>query len=197
MRARFTARVETSERDDREIDGIVIVARPDAFRMSLISPLGLSVFDHVSNGDRSRTRYPMGPPSSESAAAATPFSHEELAEAFLRGDHAYPGHCAPDVIGKDVVEFRCSVAGNASYRILTVERAHGRILDERSYRDGRERLHITLGDHRVTDGVELPRRITMRWPGRDRQTDIEIHEYQINPPLDADLFAVEPPPDRR
>lgn len=205
LRARFTVRIRNGEQEDRELDGVVIVAKPDSFRMSLISPLGLSVFDHVANGDRSRTRYPMGPLSSDGSdtsaaageAATTPFSGDEMAEPFLRRDLAHPGRCRLDEIREDVVELRCATASDATYRTITIERAHGRIVAERSFRDGGERLHITLDDHHITHGVELPRRITMSWPDRDHHAEIRIRQYEINPRLDVDLFAVEPRRERR
>ena len=120
-----------------------------------------------------------------------------MIEAFLRGAQAYPGRCSPEESGEDAVEFRCATGSDASYRTITIERAHGRIVAERSFRDGGERLHITLDDHHTTDGVELPHRITLSRPGRDQHTEIRIRRYEINPRLDADLFAVEPRRERR
>lgn len=198
LRARFTVEFQADPRHRRQLDGVVVVRKPDAFRMSLVSPFGLTVFDHVARAGSARTRYPMGEPGRGPDAS---LSHEQMAQAFLRGEHAFPGRCEARAVTTDTVEFRCADAGRDHHRRLTVERASGNILLERSFTAGREQLRIERGDYRRAGGsgprqrhldVELPWRIKMTTPGTDRIVEIGIRTYEIDPDLAEDLFMFDP-----
>src|SRR5574340_57689 len=51
LRARFTAHSRRGD-DTHAADGVLLVKKPDRFRLRLMLPLGLTIFDYVSWGHR-------------------------------------------------------------------------------------------------------------------------------------------------
>src|SRR5262249_42706662 len=96
LRARFVAENERNGEKHR-VSGVLLVKKPAKFRLRMMLPFGLTVFDYVSWGARAQLSLPLedrvvnGPPWDEAVA----FSQEDLGQAFLRGANAFPGTCAP------------------------------------------------------------------------------------------------------
>src|SRR5262249_46077211 len=91
LRARFIAENERNGEQHR-VNGVLLVKKPAKFRLRMMLPFGLTVFDYVSWGGRAQLSLPLedrivnGPPWDEAVA----FSQEDLGQAFLRGANAFP-----------------------------------------------------------------------------------------------------------
>lgn len=188
LRAQF-ASTTTFAGTERSADGVLIVQKPDRFRLRLFLPLGLALFDYLSVGERTWVTAPRSPQrSGESQPDAAPaFSRNDLGQAFLRGDYAYPGDCeATDAPGAEVV-IACRVAGEIR-RELRVARATGLIAEETSYERGLARMILRPDDYRPVGVLWLPFHIYMVYPEKGASVDIRIQAYELNPVLDAVLF---------
>src|SRR4029077_17363035 len=93
LRARFSS-VTRMPGAERSADGVLLVAKPDRFRLRLMLPFGLTVFDYLNVGDHSWMTLPLADPQQRAHAQEfAPFSRDDLGQAFLRGAYAFPGDC--------------------------------------------------------------------------------------------------------
>jgi hypothetical protein len=189
LRAQFSTHTQTPA-GERSADGVLLVKKPDAFRLRLYLPFGLTVFDYVSVGERVQIVLPMegrvvdSPPTGDLAV----FSQDDLGQAFLRGGRAFPGTCRPDGDG-DGVRVDCTRADGTLQRRIRIDARTATIAEEVSYRDGAERLVMRFEDYRVADGGVLPYRIQLTEPQRSMSVTIAVRRYEVNPELRAELFA--------
>jgi hypothetical protein len=190
LRARFTARTRTPG-GERSADGVLLVKKPDSFRLRLYLPFGLTVFDYVSVGERVQLSLPLegrivnGPPTGDLAL----FSQSDLGQAFLRGPQAFPGTCRPQWDGDGAVLVRCSDAAGVPQRRLRIDARTATIAEEISYAEGSERVVMRFEDYRVVDGGVLPFRIALSQPQRGVSVTISVRRHEVNPELKAELFA--------
>ncbi len=185
LRARFrsVARLRGAE---RSADGVLVIAKPDRFRLRLMLPFGLTVFDHLTVGDETWLVLPLADQQARDRAGEfAPFSREDLGQAFLRGPYAFPGECeaAPAPAGQ--VWVTCHESGALRRTLLIGEDG---ISEETSYEGGAPRMLIHYADYRAVDGVGLPFHITLDFPQRQQSVDIAIERYEVNPMLSDDLF---------
>ncbi|MBI1814003.1 MAG: hypothetical protein HYR72_03415 [Deltaproteobacteria bacterium] len=195
LRARFTA--ESRRGDERHTTtGVLLVKKPDRFRLRMLLPIGFTVFDYVRTGAHSQVSLPLedrvivDPPPD----GALPFSQADFAEAFLRGQAAFPGACAPSssVSNDHGAVIVCREAGQI-VREIRLDASAATIREETSYEAGQPRMIIGYDDYREIDGVALPFHITMRYPARDLAVDIAVQRYEVNPALRDDLFRLAAP----
>jgi hypothetical protein len=187
MRARFaaTTRIDTEE---RRADGVLLVHKPDHFRLRLLLPLGVTVFDYVSAAERVQMVLPLenrvinGEPQGNLAA----FSRADLGQAFLRGPYAFPGRCEARPVAAEIV-VQCGDEG--SRREIHIDRATATIREETSFTGGVARLQLRFSDYRADGDTLLPYRIALSYPDRAMRVDIEVGRYEVNPALGAELFA--------
>jgi len=190
LRARFTSTTHLPD-GERSVDGVLLVAKPDRFRLRLMLPLGITVFDFLSVGEQTWIVLPLGDERRRDADDAfAAFSRDDLGAAFLRGAYAFPGTCSASAGGADEVLVDC-VADAASHRTIRIDRAG--ITEETSYANDTPRLRIRYADYRDVSGVSVPFHITLEYPQRRQSVDIAIDAYEVNPVLSATAFA--PPPD--
>ena len=190
LRARFRS-VTRLPGTERSADGVLLVAKPDRFRLRLMLPLGLTVFDLLSVGDQTWIALPLADSTQrqrDDAFAA--FSRDDLGATFLRGAYAFPGTCVAAAGSDDEVLVRCAVDG-VTRRTLRIGSAG--IIEETSFEAGEPRLRVRYADYRTVGGVSVPFRITLEYPQRQQTVDIAIEDYEVNPALSAAAFA--PPPD--
>lgn len=190
LRARFKA---TAFHDSEEsvVQGVLLVRKPDRFRMRLLLPFGITVLDYVSYGDRDWTLLPLA--RSGEAEEARLFSPADVRETFLRGNAAFPGTCSATGRSRSVVEVECRSCDDCPLlRSLRLDRRDGTISEETSYEGGGPRLSIRYGDYREVAGLPLPFHVIMEYPKRQLKVEIQIDAYEVNPPLKQELF--EPPP---
>jgi RNase P/RNase MRP subunit p29 len=100
--ARFAAELRNGE-TVRKADGVLLVKKPDRFRLRLMSFLGPTVLDYTSVAEHTRIELPLqgkhvvdGEVPSDAA-----MSPADLRQAFLRADAAFPGECTPQAEGDD------------------------------------------------------------------------------------------------
>jgi outer membrane biogenesis lipoprotein LolB len=194
LRARFTADSQR-EGERHSAEGVLLVKKPDRFRLRLMLPLGLTIFDYVSCGDRTQLALPMenkiisGPPRDNRLA----FSQEDLGEAFLRGPNAFPGTCRTNGIDASGVVVTCRDIAGGLLRQMHIDAETVTIRDETTYEGDEPRMVIRYDDYRSVGDMALPYHVVLRYPGQHVALDVAIHRYEVNPVLADDLFRpVEP-----
>lgn len=189
LRARFTADTQRAGAR-RTADGVLLVKKPDRFRLRMTLPFGLTIFDYLKWGDRAQLSLPLegrvvdGPLQGHGLA----FSQEDLGQAFLRGPYAFPGTCLANSSGGSTIVVLCRDASGALLRQMRVDSQSGALRDETSYDAGQAHMVIRYDDYRPADDTELPYRIILNYPAQDATLDIAIQRYEINPILADDLF---------
>jgi hypothetical protein len=187
LRARFSATVHRSE-NARRAEGVLLVKKPDRFRLRLLSPFGFTIFDYVTSGAHTRMELPLEGKRlvDDEIAAQSFFSAADLRQAFLRGAAAFPGRCTPQANGAEVT-VECHAPGDAR-REVHIARATATVSEEISFTGEAPRVVITFRDYRTVDGVPLPFAIELRAPGRQVAMQIALRSYEINPALADTLF---------
>jgi hypothetical protein len=200
LRARFNATSESGG-ESTTTSGVLLVAKPDRFRLRLMLPFGLTVFDAVESGGRLQMSLPLqgGATEGEAPRGPLPFSQIDLEEAFLRGPFAFPGRCEARGGSGDEILVRCAGDSAERARDLRLDAATATIVEEASLDpasgDPTPRFTVAYTDYRLagTPGVALPYRIRLGYPARRISLDIEIEKYEVNPALAATLFRpIEP-----
>jgi hypothetical protein len=183
LRARFTSTAR-ADAQSHTTTGVLLVHKPDRFRLRLLLPIGLTVLDYLQVGGQTYVEHPLAHHAPVDDAA---FSQADLAAAFLRGPDAFPGVCQPSR-ASDAVVVICRNAAGARLRELHVNAADATILHESSYDGDRVRVRIRYDDYRPVADLTLPFRIVMQYPGRAMTVEIAIQRYEVNPVLAAALF---------
>ena len=188
LRARFSATVHHSE-SERRAEGVLLVKKPDRFRLRLLSPFGFTVFDYVSHGMHGRMELPLEGKQlvDDEIGAQSPFSPVDFRQAFLRGPEAFPGRCTPQAAGAEVV-VNCRDAGGARLREVRIAGATGTVTRETSFDGDQPRAILQFDDYRVVDGLPVPFAIELRLPDRGVTVLIALRTYEINPLLADALF---------
>ena len=186
FRAEVHARDESGEPSARAVGGVLLVRKPEDFRLRLTLPLGLTVFDYLARGERVSVVRPLA--RGDDPADFRSFSREDLGQAFLRGGLAFPGTCAARRRSSPWLVFDCLVGGAKLLRQIRVDPDTGRIAQERSFRNGHVRLLLEYDDFRAADGADLPHRILLVYPDEGVHVDIEVDRYEVNPVLAERLF---------
>lgn len=185
LRVRFSS-VTRLPGAERSADGVLLVAKPDRFRLRLMLPFGLTVFDYLNVGDRTWMALPLADEQQRSRAGEfAPFSRDDLGQAFLRGAYAFPGDCVAAACGGEKVSVSCRADGELRRTLLIGEDG---VNEETSYAAGTPRMRIRYADHRDADGFWLPFHITLEYPQRQQSVDITIQQYEVNPTLPDELF---------
>lgn len=188
LRTSFSAR--TRERDrERSADGVLLVQKPDRFRLRLMLAVGVTVFDYLTVGPRTQLALPLegkivnGSPQGEWAT----FSRDDLSEAFLRGSRAFPGTCTAMGLDATLVVVTCRERGRLRRRVL-IERTTATVREEVSYTDEQPRLVVRFGDYRMVGEMPMPFRVELHYPARAVRVEISVRTTEVNPPLEASLF---------
>jgi len=189
LRARFTAVTRLPDAE-RTADGVLLVVKPDRFRLRLMLPFGITVCDYLNVGDGAWIALPLADAAQrERLGEFTPFSRDDLGQAFLRGPYAFPGECEATPASGTDVWVRCH-EGDALRRTLLI--VGDVIVEETSYDGGTPRMVIRYADYRDVDGTPLPFRIDLSYPQRQQSVDIAIQRYEVNPTLGDALFLPAP-----
>jgi len=189
LRSVFTATSEHNG-DRYTTRGVLVVSKPDRFRLRLMLPVGLTIFDCVGRDGHLHLSLPLQDRHDDAAGAAPaplPFQYADLAQAFLRGAHAFPGACVA-ARHSDAVVVHCGDAGGRRWQMLVLDPTSTFIREEVSYDDAAPRLTLRYEDYQPTNGTWLPRRIVLASPQHAVSLDIVVERYEINPDLSADLF---------
>jgi outer membrane lipoprotein-sorting protein len=187
LRATFLARVRTGDGVE-SARGVLLVSKPDRFRMRLSSLFGLTILDYLSNSDDDRLwlasadRILVGDEIARSAA----FSPDAVRWIFLR--HRRLQQSCVEINGGDDAVVECTDGpGRVIYRGY-VQRSSGLLQREIMF-DERPQLTVTYGDYRVTEGVRLPYSIEWIEAASGVRVRIEVSRYEVAPRLSDELFA--------
>jgi hypothetical protein len=188
LRTSFSAR--TRERDrTRSVDGVLLVQKPDRFRLRMMLPLGVTVFDYLTVGERTQIAFPLegrivnGVPQGDWAT----FSRDDLSQAFLRGARAFPGTCTPVAQDAELVVVTCHERDRLQRRFL-IERRTATVREEISYDGDRPRLVMRFGEYRMIGSTPMPSRVELQYPERAMVVEITVRTTEVNPTLEASLF---------
>jgi hypothetical protein len=189
LRARFTA--ETTRNGERHsVDGVLVVKKPDKFRLRMMLPFGFTVFDYVSSGVRAQLSLPLQDLTTDGPLRgdAMGFSQLDLEQAFLRGPYAFPGDCSAETDGAGSVIVVCRDSSGDALRQLRIDSSTAAIEDETSYDAGQPRMMIRYDVYRPAGDTSLPYRITLLSPPQHVTLDITVQRYEVNPALADTLF---------
>jgi hypothetical protein len=192
LRARFSATVYHGD-SVRRAEGVLLVKKPDRFRLRLLSPFGFTVFDYVAHGAHALMQLPLEGQqlADDEIGAQSPFSPLDFRQAFLRGAAAFPGRCTPAAAGAEVV-VDCRDERGVRLREIRIARATATVIGETSFADAQPRLVLQFGDFRAVGGagagLALPFAVELRAPQRQVTMQIAVHADEINPLLADALF---------
>jgi hypothetical protein len=192
IRARFSAVVYRTG-EERRAEGVLLVKKPDRFRMRLLSPFGFTVFDYTSWGGHARMHLPLEGKelADDEIANQSAFSPADWRAAFLRADAAFPGECTPQAGAAETV-VECRDAHGDLLREIRIETRTQAVSHEVSFAAGRPHLIAQFDDYRMVDTVLLPFAIELIYPERAVRMQIAVRGYEVNPQLADNLFD---PPD--
>jgi hypothetical protein len=189
LRASFAARIRAPDQE-RAADGVLLVQKPDRFRLRLMLALGVTVFDYLSVGGRTQLALPLEgkiinrAPEGEWAV----FSRDDLSQAFLRGSRAFPGECVATEDEGATILVTCRDRDRRRQRRLWIERDTATIREEVSYVDNQPQLAMRFADYRVVENMPMPFRIELHYSARGVVVEITVRATEVNPQLDAALF---------
>jgi hypothetical protein len=190
LRALFSSVTRLPGGGTRSADGVLLVAKPDRFRLRLMLPFGFTVFDYVNVGEQTWMALPLADAAHRDRIGEfAPFSREDLGQAFLRGGTR--SRTMRHRVGRGRRSDGDLPRGWPMRRTLRI--GGDGIVEETSYAAGAPRMVIRYADYRAVGGIALPFRISLEYPQRQQSVDITIDRYEVNPTLSDDLFR--PPPD--
>jgi hypothetical protein len=194
LRARFSS-VATRGSEERRAEGVLLVKKPDRFRLRLLAPLGFTVFDYTSVAGRTHMVLPLrDAPKNAPPPADVPVSPADLQDTFLRGASAVPETCEPRHADGTVL-VTCRDQDGRMLRLLSISPSEGTLSQEITLRDGQPRVVARYSDYRRVDSTQLPFAIEIAYPAGDVRMRIAVRSYEVNPALADDLF--EPPKEAR
>jgi outer membrane lipoprotein-sorting protein len=190
LRARFSATLRHGG-TARRAEGVLLIKKPDRFRLRLLSPFGFTVFDYVADGTHARMELPLEGKQlvDDEITTQSTFSPLDFRQAFLRGEAAFPGRCTPGAAGAEVV-VDCRTDRNVRLREIRIVRVTGTVTRETSFDSEQTHAVLQFDDYRIIDGLPVPFAIELRSPERDVTVQITLRTYEINPVLADALFEV-------
>jgi hypothetical protein len=187
LRARFTVQTRRGG-EVRRADGVLLVKKPDRFRVRLLSAFGLTVFDYTSQAAHARMVLPLeGKEFTDGEIADhSPFSPADMRQVFLRSD-GFPPQCSAQAAAAETV-VDCRDAEGVVSRLIRVDTTTHRVRQDISFAAGQPHLVILFDEYRRVDAVELPFLIDLRYPDTDVRLRIAVRSYEVNPDLPDSLF---------
>jgi hypothetical protein len=192
LRARFTARVDRAGQV-RRADGVLLVKKPDRFRLRLLSPFGLTVFDYTSWDRHDRMQLPLeGKQFSDAEIAAhSPFSPADMRAVFLGALASTTSRCTA-VGGATETVVDCRDPDGALTRLLRIQSVTRRVEQEIHMVAGQPQVVTQYSDYRPVESVELPFTIDLTYPEKKVHLAIAVRSYELNPSLADSLFEPAP-----
>ncbi len=191
LRARFSARVDRAGEVQRA-DGVLLVKKPDRFRLRLLLPFGPTVFDYTSADDHDRMELPLEGKGFSDAEIAehAPFSPADLRAVFLGTDGGL--RCtAQGGVAETIVD--CRDHAGALARLIRVQTATRHVGQEVHFVGGEPDLIMQFDDYRQVASVDLPFQISLTYPEKKVRLEITVRSYDVNPILADELFDAPQP----
>lgn len=183
LRARFSA-VAYVGGEERRASGVLLARHPDALRLRLIAPFGLTVLDYTRTADEAAVWLPEA--RADAPADVALFGHLGVDDALP------PASCRAEPADGPLAVYRCPLAP-AGERLLGLDPTTATLRVARDWVEGRLVLTRTYDDYRLVGGVPLPFRLSLH--AENATVEVRIDAYELNPRLAADAFV--PPPDAR
>jgi hypothetical protein len=192
LRARFRARVRRGK-ELRNADGVLLVKKPDRFRLRLVSPFGLTVFDYTSWDGHDRMQLPLeGKQLSDAQIAEhSPFSPADMREVFLGSAAAGATRCSAQGASAETI-VDCRDREGALVRVIRIQTATREVVQEVRFVAGQPEVIMEPGDYRQVGSTALPFRIDLTYPQKGVHLEIEVRSYEVNPALPDSLFDAAP-----
>lgn len=173
------------------LSGLLAVRRPDAYRLRVLGPAGLTAMDLAWNAGRFVLDVPPSDVHLE-GDERTPRARlhgvpvDGLARAFLG---TYEAARASLVEGRRWDLLTLEEPGGAR-RLLYLRRADATVVIDARLEAGRETLRLTHAAHRTVAGVSLSHRVRCDMPREGLSATIEVERYEVNPRLPDAAFAL-------
>ena len=167
--------------------GVLLVRRPDRFRLRLLGPAGMTAMDLLFVAPRYQLAIPGGPAiSGADARRERRLPVDAMARAFLR---VYDGE--PVALHTSATRRRLDLRGAGGVRrTLVVGGDRPEVLVDSARGDGGESLRVTYADWREIEGRRLPFRVRMDLPQREITARVEVERYELDPRVPADAFEM-------
>jgi outer membrane lipoprotein-sorting protein len=191
LRSRFSARVSRAG-EVRRADGVLLVKKPDRFRLRLLLPFGPTVFDYTSWDAHDRMQLPLEGKQFNDAEIAghAPFSPADLRAVFLGTDGRL--ECSAQGGATETI-VECRDPAGAVTRLIRVQTATRRVAQEVHLVADQPELIMQFDDYRQVDSVDLPFQISLTYPQKNVRLEITVRSYDVNPTLADELFnALQP-----
>jgi hypothetical protein len=189
LRATFVASVRRGDSLERA-RGVLLVSKPDRFRLRLSSLFGFTILDYLSNAGHDRLwlasadRVLVGDEISRSAS----FSPEAVRWIFLRQREGLDGGCFAKGSGDEALVECTDDRGAVHYRGY-VQRASGLLQREVVLGDDKPRLSVAYSDFRSSSGVRLPYSIDWTEASSGARVEIEVDRYEVDPSFTPNSFT--------
>ncbi|MBI2892619.1 MAG: hypothetical protein HYY06_03645 [Deltaproteobacteria bacterium] len=170
--------------------GLLAVRRPDAYRLQLLGPAGITAMDLTYRAGR----FLLVIPSRNVRRAGDRSTPREdlrglpvdgLARAFLDRYGGTPADLIEDARWS-VMEWR----RGDEVRRLWLDRETTLPRVDSTRRAGREEMRITYDRYRAADGARLPFRVHFDMPAEGLRAQIDVERYRVNPDLPDSAFEL-------
>jgi len=188
LRSVFTAET-TFEGRTRKVDGVLVVRKPDRFRLRLLT-LNLTVLDYLRVGKEVKAQVPIEEEENKAQRAKyLALARDDFASAFLRGEYAFPAPCRAKTFDAESVQVTCgSLSDQTTSRVFVIDAKTGFIRSEVSYLGAEPRMILQYAEYRPVGDGWLAHHIRMTHPREKRTMVITVSRHELNPALGDELF---------
>lgn len=188
LRARFRAAVRRGT-ETRIADGVLVVKKPDRFRLRLLSPFGLTIFDYTSSDAHDRMELPLEGKLFRDAEIADHglISPAAMREAFLGSSGDDAKRCTVQGGSLETV-VDCRDQEGTLARLIRIQTSTRHVEQRVRMQFGQPELVMEFADYRRVERVELPFKIALTYPAKEMHLDITVRDYEVNPSLPDSLF---------
>lgn len=170
--------------------GALAVAPPDRLRLQIYSAGLVTAYDYTVNGDRFRTRRPLGGVQ-QTGRFSEPKSGEDVAAPYdLRPLFLRPAGSGLGRVEETAEIYRVILGPGDERREVAVSKRSGEIVGETLYAGGKPRLRARYRQYRDTGRGWLPYRIDIEYLAEAVTLEIEITSYKRNEPVVPELFEI-------
>ncbi len=167
--------------------GVLLVLRPDRFRLRLLGPADVTAMDLTYVAGRYRLEIAgKAPFVGADASRETRLPVAAMAEAFLR---SWEGEAAGLWAGPARRRLAVSAPGGGRL-IVILPAARPEPLAESFRRRSVEELRVTYGDYRSVGAARLPNRISMYLPDRNLAAHVLVERYELDPTVPDGAFEI-------
>jgi len=193
FRAQFVSTMTRGDVSERA-RGVLLVSKPERFRLRLSSLLGFTILDYTSDAGNDRlwlaseNRALEG----EEISRSGWFSTESVRWIFLREDTGFQRDCRQLAAGVETMVECRDERGGVAYRGY-VDNGSNLLFRETVFDGATPRLTVEYRDYRAVQGVRLPYKIEWTEGANGVRVEIDVDRYEVDATLPPHLFAPVPP----